>query len=484
MPHTEQAARHGHPACTVASMSGGPPSPPPPPRQRPGFAWRRHQWRRGGGRRGIGVGRRRRIGIVHVAHVGSDAGRGRRLGFRLMYWDCGRLQSHYLKISKIFCWVINLFPKKKWTPPSSINSPVPSPPRQPRLPLSAHRPLPLHYSSLPRPQLKQPDMSGSYSSRLRAGASAGGGLGATTVLAAKVAFASAALAAAASLLRAVLPQLVSGADAFLWKLYLFVTVHVIIFVIWKLSDNKHFHAAAHKDPWAPVPHNPAPTLLTEVAAPKTMKRKVDFAPADGVVRGEEFRVLPPVSRPHDAAIAARAEGYRVPPPVSRPHLEASASPVDEGVVSPGSCGAESCVTTESEGDAASSDVAASAYVPAADAWRSVAHVPERAVIERGLSLPPPQAMAATAEHFDGGDHDEGGGDDDLDATWNAIMQKTRPATAPASSSPSAPAPRSSPPRPAPSPRPRAREPSVGAAELSKRSEDFIKKIHNSFGRHQ
>jgi len=327
-------------------------------------------------------------------------------------------------------------------------------------------------------------MSGSYSSRLRAGASSGGGLGPTTVLAAKVAFASAALAAAASLVRAVLPQLVSGADAFLWKLYLFVTVHVIIFVIWKLSDNKHFHAAAHKDPWAPVPHNPAPTLLTEEVALKSMKRKVEFAPAADVVRGEEFRVLPPVSRPHEAAIASRAEEYRVPTPVSRPNLEAAAYPVDEGVVSPGSSGAESCVTTESEGDAASSDVAASAYVPAADARRSVAHVPERAVIERGLSLPPPQAMAATGERFDGADHDEGGGDDDLDATWNAIMQKTRPATAPASSSPSAPAPRSSPPRPAPSPRPRAREPSVGAAELSKRSEDFIKKIHNSFGRHQ
>nr|BAJ92780.1 predicted protein [Hordeum vulgare subsp. vulgare] len=65
------------------------------------------------------------------------------------------------------------------------------------------------------------------------------------------------------------------------------------------------------------------------------------------------------------------------------------------------------------------------------------------------------------------------------------MQKTRPATAPASSTTSSPpAPRSSPPRPTPSPRPRAREPSVGAAELNKRSEDFINKIHNSFGRHQ
>ncbi|KAF7012288.1 hypothetical protein CFC21_026496 [Triticum aestivum] len=310
-------------------------------------------------------------------------------------------------------------------------------------------------------------MSGSYSSRLRAGGG-GGGLGATTVLAAKVAFASAALAAAACMV----PQLVSGADAFLWKLYLFVTVHVIIFVIWKLSDSKHFHAAQqqHKDPWAPSPlHHPAaaaPPLMTEQAVLTAVRRKVEFAPAPAVVS------------------AAPAEVYRVPPPVS-PWHEAADSAVVEEVVSPVSCGGESCVTTESEEDASSA--AASAYIATADASRSVSPARERAVLERGISLPPRKATAPTDQHFDGADnnHDGGGGDDDdLDATWNAIMQKTRPATAPAASTTSPPAPRSSPPRPSPSPRPRAREPSVGAAELSKRSEDFIKKIHNSFGRHQ
>ena len=316
-------------------------------------------------------------------------------------------------------------------------------------------------------------MSGSYSSRLRAGGG-GGGLGATTVLAAKVAFASAALAAAACMV----PQLVSGADAFLWKLYLFVTVHVIIFVIWKLSDSKHFHAAQqqHKDPWAPSPlHHPAaaaPPLLTEPAVPAAVKRRVDFAPAPAVFS------------------AAPAEVYRVPPPVSRWH-EAADSAVVEEVVSPVSFGGESCVTTESEEDASSAAVPA--YIATADEGRSVspglAPAREHAVLERGVSLPPRRATAPTDEHFDGADdnHDGGGGgddDDDLDATWNAIMQKTRPATAPAASTTPPPAPRSSPPRPTPSPRPRAREPSVGAVELSKRSEDFIKKIHNSFGRHQ
>uniref|UniRef100_A0ACD5Z1I5 Uncharacterized protein n=1 Tax=Avena sativa TaxID=4498 RepID=A0ACD5Z1I5_AVESA len=298
-------------------------------------------------------------------------------------------------------------------------------------------------------------MSGSYSSRLR-----GGGLGATTALAAKVALASAALAAAASLARMAVPLLVSCADAFLWKLYLLVTVHVIIFVIWKLSDNKHFHAQQHKDPWAPTPHHPAPPLQTEQVILSSMKRKVEFTPTADVVRCEEFRV---------------------PPPVSRPHLEASVSPVNDGVVSSGSFSGESCVTTESEEDAASSAVAASAYVGVVKSRRNVAPAPslvrERTVVDPDLSLRPPQSMAVADEHFDGADYDSVGGDDDLDATWNAIMQKTRPATAPSLSS-------SSPPTSRSSPRPKAREPSVGAAELSKRSEDFINRIHHSFGRQQ
>jgi hypothetical protein len=108
---------------------------------------------------------------------------------------------------------------------------------------------------------------------------------------------------------------------------------------------------------------------------------------------------------------------------------------------------------------------------------------ERAVVERGVSLPRLPAVAATAEYLDDTDHDDGGGDDDLDSTWNTIMQKKRPATAPAST-PSEPAPSSSPARPPPSPRIRIREPSVRAAELNRRADDFIKKIHSSFGRNQ
>ncbi|KAL6651615.1 hypothetical protein ACP70R_010540 [Stipagrostis hirtigluma subsp. patula] len=275
-------------------------------------------------------------------------------------------------------------------------------------------------------------MSYSHASRHRAGGMS------TTAIAAKVAFASAALAAAASFARLAVPQLVSVAGAVLPRVmavarfwlappYLFVTVHLIILVIWKLSDHKHFQAAQahHKDPWPAAQHAPHP-------------------PAAAV----------PAAAAEEAAPAIRAKagfGYCEP-------LEPEASPE----YSPDSGGGESCVTTESDEDASS----APSYVT--DARRSLAPAHEHSVLERELSLPP-----QTVE-FDGEGEGEGG-DDDLDATWNAIMQKTRPAAA-------APAPSPPPPvQPSPPP-PRARDPSVGAEEMNRRFDDFIKKNRHSFGR--
>ncbi|KAG2575685.1 uncharacterized protein LOC120642109 [Panicum virgatum] len=282
-------------------------------------------------------------------------------------------------------------------------------------------------------------MSSAYASRHRGSS----GMSTTTVLAAKVAFASAALlAAAASFARLAVPQLVSVAGAVLpraWAVarfwlvppYLFVTVHLIILVIWKLSDHKHFQQAQaahllHKDPW-PVsvsqqhtPH-PAPAAVpsSDVAAPAAVKAKEEFGfPA----------------------------GYGEP-------LEHEFSP-DSG-------GGDSCVTTESDEDATSSP----SYVT--DVRRSRAPAHQHAVLEREPSLPS-QTL----------DCDGDGGDDDMDATWKAIMQKTRPAAA------AAPAPASPPPaqQPPQRPPPRARDPSVGAEEMNRRFDDFIKKNRNSFGR--
>lgn len=262
----------------------------------------------------------------------------------------------------------------------------------------------------------------------------GGGMPATatTVLAAKVALASAALAAAASLARLAVPRLVSVAGAVLpraWAVarlwlvppYLFVTVHLIILVIWKLSDHRHLQQAAHaphKDPW-PVAQPPPAAVhghaAEVVAAAPVVKAKEDFG-----------------------SLAAYGEP-----------LEAEFSP-DSG-------GGESCVTTESDEDASSSS-SPSSYAP--DVRRSLAPAQERAVL---LEREPSQVVDAD-------------GDDDLDATWNAIMQKTRPAARPPAQH------QQSPPKQRPPRTPRARDPSVGAEEMNRRFDDFIKKNRNSFGR--
>jgi hypothetical protein len=255
---------------------------------------------------------------------------------------------------------------------------------------------------------------------------------ATTVLAAKVALASAVLAAAASLARLAVPRLVSVAGAVLpraWAVarlwlvppYLFVTVHLIILVIWKLSDHRHFQHAAqqHKDPWPVVAQDTAPAAA---------------------VHGHDAVLMASTAAP---TVKAKEEEYGEP-------LEAEFSP-DSG-------GGESCVTTESDEDASSSP-SPSSYI--ADVRRSLAPAQERAVhLEREPSLP---SQAVDAD-----------GDDDLDATWNAIMQKTRPAAPPPA--------QQSPPQQRPPRTPRARDPSVGAEEMNRRFDDFIKKNRNSFGR--
>jgi hypothetical protein len=272
---------------------------------------------------------------------------------------------------------------------------------------------------------------------------------AATVLAAKVAFAAAAVAGAGSFARLAVPQLVSVAGAVfprvwaaarVWLVppYLFVTVHLIILVIWKLSDHKHFQAQQQqlKDPW-PHPHPAVPVAAAEDAPSLVVKPKEEFNAAAAVYGGGGGGGMP----------------------------EHEASPE----ISPDTGGGESCVTTESDEDAST----AASYT--SDERRSLAPPPqEHSVLEREFSLPLPAVDSGRDAAAAAADDDD---DDDLDATWNAIMQKTRPATAPAMAAP--PAQKAPPAGPPP---PRARDPSIGAEEMNRRFDDFIKKNRHSFGR--
>jgi hypothetical protein len=152
--------------------------------------------------------------------------------------------------------------------------------------------------------------------------------------------------------------------------YLFVTMHLIILVIWKLSDHKHFQAQQQQL------KDPCPHLHPAVPMAAVLPAAAEDAPSLVVKPKEEFNTA--------AAVY----------------------------------GGESCVTTESDEDAST----AASYT--SDARQSLAPPPQKhSVLEQKFSLPLP-GVAETAL-------DSGRDDDDLDAMWNAIMQKTRPATAPA-----------------------------------------------------
>uniref|UniRef100_A0A0E0MXD9 Uncharacterized protein n=1 Tax=Oryza rufipogon TaxID=4529 RepID=A0A0E0MXD9_ORYRU len=145
-------------------------------------------------------------------------------------------------------------------------------------------------------------------------------------------------------------------------------MHLIILVIWKLSDHKHFQAQQQQL------KDPCPHLHPAVPMAAVLPAAAEDAPSLVVKPKEEFNI------------------------------------------SPDSGGGESCVTTESDEDAST----AASYT--SDARQSLAPPPQKhSVLEQKFSLPLP-GVAETAL-------DSGRDDDDLDAMWNAIMQKTRPATA-------------------------------------------------------
>jgi hypothetical protein len=303
-------------------------------------------------------------------------------------------------------------------------------------------------------------MSHSHASRHRAG-----GMSSTTLLAGKVAFAS---AAAAFLARMAVPHLVSAAGAVaprVWAVarfwlappYLFVTVHIIILAIWKLSDHKHFQAQHKDDPWPAVAHQHPPVLAVHGAVEEVKSKEAEFGAYGGHMLEHNSEFSPDSGGhvlEHNSEFSPDSGGHML-------EQNSDFSPDSGGHMlehnsefSPDSVGGDSCVTTEESDEDASS---APSYSSSVETRRSVVIAPA-VQQEREISQ---QAVDGAGEGDD---------DDDLDATWNAIIQKTR-------STPAAP---TTPPQQ--SPPPRARDPSVGAEEMNRRFDDFIKKNRTSFGR--
>ncbi|BAD73741.1 hypothetical protein [Oryza sativa Japonica Group] len=105
--------------------------------------------------------------------------------------------------------------------------------------------------------------------------------------------------------------------------YLFVTVHLVILVIWKLSDHKHFQVQQQlKDPW-PHPHPVVPVAAVLPAA-------AEYAPSLIVKPKEEFNAAAVVyggggMPEHEASTAASYTSYErrslAPPPQEHSILE-------------------------------------------------------------------------------------------------------------------------------------------------------------------
>ncbi|XP_072995200.1 uncharacterized protein [Typha latifolia] len=185
--------------------------------------------------------------------------------------------------------------------------------------------------------------------------------------------------------------------------YLFVAVHFIILVIWKLSDQKHHHHDQIQ--YAPIPDEKAKVLVVQdPPVPIPRNSTPEFWREISLVSGE----------------IKAGSGAGEPDPGGPPKSE------------------ESCVTLESD--------AASTAESRSEAEKSV-------------------ETAAADEVVNG---------ESMEATWKAIMERSaRPVTAAAAEvevEVAAP-----PPTPA---RARRKEESVGADEMNRRFEDFIKKNYD------
>ncbi|XP_038971358.1 chromosome alignment-maintaining phosphoprotein 1-like isoform X2 [Phoenix dactylifera] len=188
------------------------------------------------------------------------------------------------------------------------------------------------------------------------------------------AFARIAVPYAAALLASAVPRAWTALRTWLVPPYLFITVHLIIIVIWKLSDHKHHH---HPHPW------PADDISMD--APRPLKPK-DLGAAPPVMphirkpSPEIWREISPDPLESEAATPALAKEPADPSPPSD----------------------ASCLTTESDEQSTASS--------RLDIKKSIAPAPE--IVE-------PMEEEAPAPVLEIEDTDS------MDATWNAIMERSR-----------------------------------------------------------
>ncbi|KAJ3692967.1 hypothetical protein LUZ60_012062 [Juncus effusus] len=240
----------------------------------------------------------------------------------------------------------------------------------------------------------------------------------------------------ANLLSIALPKLWTVLSAWMSPPYLFITVHLIILVIWKLSEQKLPHKDADPQsftkPKQQLSHEISPHEISLGSDQQLIPPGEDSAPKRKLSRDISPEI--PLDRSANHQMKSR-RGFST--------QEISSPKISREIPNERSQSDESCVTEE-ESEERSNSTASSRLEM------------------RRMSKPGPKMDRVKLEYQIGSTvleekTEEGDVDDSMDATWKAIVEKIPRLAAPSVKGA------------------REKEPSAGEDEMNQRFDDFIKK---------
>lgn len=252
-----------------------------------------------------------------------------------------------------------------------------------------------------------------------------------------------------SLLSVAVPQIWAVISAWLAPPYLFITVHFIILVIWKLSD----HKPSRDHLTAPRQAHPVPVVKPKQQLPREISSEIsrEIPPrADEWAPSVEEPALPKHNLSAEISpvtISEEEPAYFQWAPREEQTLPKLPKQSLSREISPKNSHDKSCLTEEKSEEKST----ASSHLEMRRSERPQL-APKREVVRRQKperKVPPPSLAVVEEPEVDV--------DDSMDATWKAIMQTPKPVV------------------PTTNRAEESTETSAGADEMNRRFDDFIKK---------